>query len=78
MSEERPRSERLSPNTPKTEAADRFRGVVRWRAGGEERAERTRVREHAPQTAVRQRAPDRKRDAVSGGPSWTRTRSQWI
>jgi len=26
----------------------------------------------------RQRAADRKRGAVSGGPSWTRTRSQWI
>jgi hypothetical protein len=36
------------------------------------------VREQAPQTASRQRAADRKRDAGSGGPSWTRTRSQWI
>jgi hypothetical protein len=26
----------------------------------------------------RQRAADRKRDAGSGGPPWTRTRSQWI
>ena len=51
---------------------------MRWRVGGEERAERTCVREHAPQTASRQRAADRKRDAASGGPSWTRTRSQWI
>ena len=51
---------------------------MRWWVGGEERAERTRVREHAPQTASRQRAADRKRGAVSGGPSWTRTRSQWI
>ena len=58
--------------------ADRFRGVVRWRLGGEELAERTHVREQAPQTASRQRAADRKRGAVSGGPSWTRTRSQWI
>ena len=51
---------------------------MRWRLGGEEPAERTRVREQAPQTASRQRAADRKRGAVSGGPSWTRTRSQWI
>ena len=36
------------------------------------------MREQAPQTASRQRAADRKRGAVSGGPSWTRTRSQWI
>ena len=36
------------------------------------------MREQAPQTARPQRAADRKRDAVSGGPSWTRTRSQWI
>jgi len=63
---------------PRAEAADRFRGVVRWRVGGEEPAERTRVREQAPQTASRHRAVHRKRDAASGGPSWTRTRSQWI
>ena len=36
------------------------------------------MREQAPQTASRQRAADRERGAVSGGPSWTRTRSQWI
>ena len=51
---------------------------MRWRLGGEELAERTHVREQAPQTARPDRAADRKRDAVSGGPSWTRTRSQWI
>jgi len=51
---------------------------VRWWVGGEELAERTHVREQAPQTASRQRAADRNRDAASGGPSWTRTRSQWI
>jgi hypothetical protein len=58
--------------------ADRFRAVVRWRLGGEELAERTHVREQAPQPARPHRAADRKRDAGSGGPSWTRTRSQWI
>jgi len=63
---------------PRTEMADRFRGVVRGGLGGEELAERTHVREQAPQPASRQRAADRKRDAASGGPSWTRTRSQWI
>ena len=58
--------------------ADRFRGVVRGGLGGEELAERTHVREQAPQPARPHRAADRGRDAVSGGPSWTRTRSQWI
>ena len=43
--------------------ADRFRGVVRGGLGGEELAERTRVREQAPQTARVQRAADRKRGA---------------
>ena len=51
---------------------------MRWCAGGDEPAERTRVREQAPQPAGRQRAVDRKRDAVSSGPSRTRTWSQWI
>ena len=55
-----------------------FEGVVRGGLGGEELAERTPVREQAPQPARPHRAADRKRDAVSGGPSWTRTRSQWI
>ena len=63
---------------PRPEMADRFRGAVRWWLGGEEPAERTPVREQAPQPVSRQRAADRKRGAVSGGPSWTRTRSQWI
>jgi len=39
--------------------ADRFRGAVRWRLGGEELAERTHPREQAPQTASRQRAAER-------------------
>ena len=43
--------------------ADRFRGVVRGGPGSEELAERTHVREQAPQTARVQRAADRKRDA---------------
>ena len=59
---------------PRTEMADRFRAVVRCGFGGEELAERTWVREQAPQTARPQRAADRKRGAVSGGPSWTRVR----
>ena len=63
---ERPRSERLRPPKPKTEAADRFRGVVRWWVGGEELAERTPVREQAPQTARVQRATPRNRSAISG------------
>ena len=51
---------------------------MRGGLGGEELAERTPVREQAPQPARPHRAADRNRDAVSGGPSWTRTRSQWI
>ena len=51
---------------------------MRGGLGGEELAQRTHVREQAPQTARPPRAADRNRGDVSGGPSWTRTRSQWI
>ena len=51
---------------------------MRGGLGGEEPAERTHVREQAPQPARPHRAANRRRGAVSGGPSWTRTRSQWI
>ena len=43
-------------------ASDRFRGILRGGLGGEERAEPTRVGEHAPQTASADRGMDRKLD----------------
>ena len=73
-----PPQQGLRANMPRSEMADRLRGVVRWWVGGEEPAQRTCVREQAPQTASRQRAADRSRGDVSGGPSRTRTWSQRI
>jgi hypothetical protein len=46
---------------PSPEAADRFRGVARWWVGGEELAERTRVREQlSDETSLRRESAQRR------------------
>jgi hypothetical protein len=58
---DRLRSKRPRPYRPRPEMADRFRGVVRWALGGEEPAERTRVREQlSDETSLRRECPQRR------------------